>query len=104
MLKLARQTIVAAARLLHAGGSLVVEHRPDRYTTVLALLNENKFFANVATHFDQAGEAAYTTCARTSMQLQHAEVGPEPNPCTPPGAKSRSEKSRGRRPATDSRN
>nr|WP_245973536.1 methyltransferase [Rhodococcus wratislaviensis] len=102
-LRLARQTIVAAARLLHAGGNLVVEHRPDHYTTVLALLDENKFFSNVATHFDQAGEAIYTTCARTSMQPQHTEVGPEPNPWTPPGAKSRSEKSRGRRPATGSR-
>ncbi|MFF2115564.1 aminodeoxychorismate synthase component I [Rhodococcus koreensis] len=102
-LKLARQTIVAAARLLHAGGNLVVEHRPDRYTTVLALLDENKCFANVATYFDHAGEAIYTTCARTSMPPQHTEVGPEPNPCTHPGAKSRSENSRGRRPATGSR-
>ncbi|MDF3313048.1 aminodeoxychorismate synthase component I [Rhodococcus sp. T2V] len=100
--RLARHTIVAAARLLHAGGSFVVEHRPDHYTAVVALLDENKLFANVATHFDHAGEAVYTTCARTSMQPRR-KVGPAPSPCTPPDAKSRSENGRGCRPATDSR-
>nr|WP_240320143.1 methyltransferase [Rhodococcus jostii] len=103
-LKLARQTIVAAARLLHAGGSLVVEHRPGRFTTALALLAENKFFANATTHFDNAGEPTHTTCARTSVQYVPADVGPEPDPCAPLWAGiARNGESRGHRPTIDRR-
>ncbi|PBC35273.1 aminodeoxychorismate synthase, component I [Rhodococcus sp. ACS1] len=103
-LKLARQTIVAAARLLHAGGSLVVEHRPGRFTTALALLAENKFFANATTHFDNAGEPTHTTCARTSVQYVPADVGPEPDPCAPVRAGiARNGESRGHRPTIDRR-
>ncbi|MEN3358859.1 MAG: release factor glutamine methyltransferase [Mycobacteriales bacterium] len=53
-----------AARLLHTGGSVVVEHADRQGVTVPALFTRTGRWADIADHPDIAGRPRFTTASR----------------------------------------
>jgi release factor glutamine methyltransferase len=75
-LDVVRGLLRTAARLLHPGGALGIEHADQQGTAVPALVRAHGGWSEVADHPDLAGRPRYTTARRVAPPVSGREAAP----------------------------